>query len=279
MRKAALLLLFCLLLPLACGSAPPPEGNGLFCWDGEAVGEGRDALFDTMERNGLTVLYQYFPGELSRHSIRDFLQAAADRGIAVYYLAGEPEWALDPEGEAMLDQVSRAAKINRKLPEQARLRGVMMDAEPYLTDEWEGHEPEVTACFAQAMGKVRESAQAHGLACMLCIPFYYDNDVGRDTLSALIGSCDGLAIMNYSKRDEAGQIETELDLAGDRPVTVIYELQEPGGHGLKETNTYYSEGVEGVYDSFQTLREAFDREGLTYALHDYEALKELEEHG
>ena len=232
MKKGYLFLVICMLLSLACGAAVPPEGNGLFCWDGEAVGEGQEALFDTMERSGLTVLYQFFPDDLSKPVIRDFLKAAADRGITVYYLAGEPEWALDPEGEAMLGQVSRAAKINRRLTEQARLHGVMMDTEPYLTDEWDGREDEIIADFAQAMGKVRESAAGQGLSCMLCIPFYYDNDVERNTLSALIGSCDGLAIMNYSKRDEAGQIETELALAGDRPVTVIYELQEPGGHGL-----------------------------------------------
>ena len=279
-RKLWLLAAVSVLLGLLCGFAVRPDsGNGLFSWSGGAIEEdGRQALFDRMDAAGLTVLYQYFSDDYSRSYIRDFLQDAADRGIQVYYLTGAPEWALDPEGEEMLAQVSRAARINRKLPEQARLRGVLMDTEPYLTDGWEGNEDETLACFTQAMERVYESAAESGLECMLCIPFYYDNDVQLGRLAALIKCCDSLAIMNYSKYKEAEQIAAEVALAGDRPVTVIYELQEPGSHGLKESNTYYGEGLEGVRESFQNLEAIFDREGFSFALHDYEALKELEEH-
>lgn len=280
MKKMAFFIAVCFLLPLLCGTAHAPNNNGLFCWDGGAVeDEGRDELFDAMEDAGLTVLYQYFSDDHSKDCIRGFLRDAAERGIRVYYLAGEPEWGLDPEGEEMLAQVRRADKINKKLPEQARLRGVMMDTEPYLTDRWDGREEEVMGCFSAAMAAVRESAEEKGLECMLCIPFYYDDDVAREQLAELIGSgCHGLAIMNYSKKDEAEQIRTEMALADGKPVTVVYELQEPGSHGLKEHNTYHNEGIEGVEKSFQALREIYGQEGFSYALHDYRALKELNEH-
>ena len=278
MKKLCFFIAFSLLLPLMCGSAAQPEGNGLFCWDSEAVEEaGRQELFDRMDSAGATVLYQYFSEEGSKSCIRSFLTDAAARGIQVYYLTGEPEWSLDPEGEQMLAQVRRAARINKKLPEQARLRGVLMDAEPYLTDRWEGNEDETLARFAQAMGKVHESAAERGLVCALCIPFYYDNSVRLERLAELIRCCDSLAIMNYSKYDEAEHIAAEIALAGSRPVTVIYELQEPGRYGLQESNTYFYDGLEAVEESFRKLKTIFDREDLSFALHDYEALKEMEE--
>ncbi len=281
MKKLCVLIAACTLLPLVCGFTAPPDGNSLFCWNCEIVGieEEQQALFERMDSLGLTVLYQCFTEENTESQIRDFLREAAAWGIGVYYLAGEPEWGLDPEGEEMLALVSRAAEINEELPEEARLRGVLIDTEPYLTEDWEDHGEEVTACFAGAMAKVRESAAENGLFCALCIPYFYDDMVTLEALSALIQSCDSIAIMNYEKQDEAVQILTELALAGDRPVTVIYELQAPGTHGLEEENTYYYEGLAGVEESFQALDTIFDRENFTYALHHYSVLREWEEQG
>ena len=281
MKKLCVLIAVCTLLPLICGFTAPPDGSGLFCWNCEIVGveEEQQALFEQMDSLGLTVLYQCFTGDNTESQIRDFLRDAADRGIGVYYLTGEPEWGLDPEGGEMLAQVSRAAGINEELPEEARLRGVLMDAEPYLTEDWEGHGDEITACFAGAVAKVRQNAEENGLLCALCIPYFYDDMVTLEGLSALIQSCDSIAIMNYEKQDEAGQILTELALAGDRPVTVIYELQAPGKYELEEENTYYYEGLAGVEESFQALDTIFDRENFTYARHHYSVLREWEEQG
>ena len=117
-----------------------------------------------------------------------------------------------------------------------------------------------------------------GVPLIICIPHFYDVIGFDEELKELIeeGS-DAVAVMNYDKSDEIGQIDREMELsmkAGKRLIH-IYELQRPGLHYLTERNTYYSDGLTAVWASRDTLSAHFDYEGLSFALHDYTALREL----
>lgn len=262
------------------GIVPSWMGPGLFSWSADAIEpEAAEELFLVMQEQGLTDLYQYFAPDLATEEIEGFLKQAQTYGISVYYLTGEPEWGLDPDGEEMCAEVKRVRKINRSIGGKYGFSGILMDTEPYLLEEWEDAESEVMESYVQAMTAACRQAQKAELPLIACIPFYYDSGGHEEALAQLLEEgCDGLAIMNYSKRDEAGHIETELFLAGqaEKPVTVIYELQEPGKYGLTDNNTYYEEGMDGVRESVEKLESIFGRQSFQFSLHEYKALLEVE---
>ena len=192
-----------LLLLSGCGGTASPvasDGNALFSWDSSVTqASEREALFDTMDRLGLTVLYQHFSPDLTDSEVRGFLRAAAEKGIQVYLLTGSPEWCLDPGGAQMRAEAARAARYNFTLTAEEKLRGILMDAEPYLTREWEEDREGTMKSYVDAMCAARKAAARQGLRLTACIPFYLDNMEQSEELARLIQSgCDALAIMNYS---------------------------------------------------------------------------------
>lgn len=277
---------FILILMFALGlwgcaerSEARPVGTGLFSWKAQAFQEGRgEELLEWMAERDIFALYQAISGDEEKDIIQEFLRNAAKRKIAVYLLTGDPEWGLDPSGKPMIEAVERAAEYNEGLPEGIGLRGVLMDTEPYLTRGWDDDPSSVMESYADAMTRANETACQKGLEYIACIPYFYDSLGQEETLERLVREgCGGLAVMNYHKNDEVGQIENEVALARkyDRPITVIYELQPPGTHDLTEANTYYNDGIAAVDESWRALMEAFGPNGLSRAIHEFEAAKEV----
>lgn len=255
------------------------QSQGLFSWSDSVVTNQQEGenLFDFMKKEQLSVLYQHFSGDVNTGQIRKFLKRAADSKIQVYYLTGDSQWALDSDGIEMKERVKKAAKINRGLLAEQRLKGVMMDTEPYLLPEWERDEVSVMETYLASMKEGYKETDRHNLTYIACIPFYYDKKGYEKQLEELIASaCDGLAVMNYSKFDEAEQIKTEMELVQKYgcSITVIYELQKPGKHGLTEWNTYYNEGISGVRESVKQLEQIYGKDRLSFALHDYKGILE-----
>lgn len=256
------------------------DGAGLFSWDSSVMESNqRERMFDLMEQQKLTVLYQYISSDTQIELVQEFLTAASQRGVAVWLLTGEPAWGLDPEGARMVDAVKRASSYHAGLPEECRFVGILMDCEPYLTEEWDEEPDEVMESWVCAMEQGRRAANRKGLLFSACIPYYLDTKGYQSQLEELIqNGCDTLAIMNYYKENEAAHIQTELALARgeDRPVTVIYELQKPDGqHDLTDMNTYYHDGLGAVRKSWHAIIHELGTEGLSIALHEYKALQEV----
>ena len=158
------------------------------------------------------------------------------------------------------------------------LAGLMLDVEPYLTSVYKKNRQNAMDRFSEAMRNTYAYAREMGVPLIICIPHFYDIIGFDEELKELIeeGS-DAVAVMNYDKSDEIGQIDMEMELsmrAGKRLIH-IYELQRPGLHDLTERNTYYPDGLPAVWASRDTLSAHFGYEGLSFALHDYTALREL----
>ena len=247
--------------------------NGLFSWRSFVLQEEeREILFEEMEKLELTALYQSFPKDADPDMVRAFLEDAQQRNISVYLLTGDPGWGLDESGAAMKKEIERAAAL------PGEVRGVMMDVEPYLTEEWDADRDQVMQIYVDAMERACEAAEDAGLELIACIPYFYD-DLGQiSRLEELVErGCHALAVMNYDKGDEAENLKAETEFAHryERPVTTIYELQEPGKAGLSERNTYYQDGLGAVKENWRELLEEYPDLDISYALHDYTALKEV----
>lgn len=268
-------ILSCFLSLTACSpKAPKIEiGDGLFCWDKEVL-DAPDELFDVMKEFELTTLYQHIPKSADRGDVRAFLKKCEEHGIDVYLLTGDPKWGLDPLGEDLLDEIDRVKAYNRGLEENECIRGIMADVEAYLTDEWDGDPGGVMDTWADAMSAARAEVQSRGLSIFACIPYYLDEKESADGLKRLLeDGCDGAAIMNYFRRNEAEHIRKEMELLDGKPVAVVYELQK-AGDGISDMNTYHDLGIDAVRESAAALKLEFGDE-LKIAFHHYGALKEL----
>lgn len=251
---------------------------GLFSWNSDVLyGEERVALFATMHENEITELYQYFDEDTDEEAIGEFLYAANDAGIAVYLLAGEPEWGLDESAQEMCLLIEKI-QVWREQWGTEMIAGIMLDVEPYLTDAWQDDSRSVMKAYTAAMKIAHEKAEEADVFLIACIPYYYDDEGLQTELETLISEgCDGIAVMNYYRGSEYENIETELGLAEQygRTVMSIAELQEPGQYDLKEINTYAGLGYDAVLTMWTDLKQKAENESLALGLHNYEALKEM----
>lgn len=248
---------------------PESGGNGLFSWHDEVFDpEEREILFELMRSQGLTELYQDVPFNLPAAEVIQFCEACRENGIRPYLLIGEPEWALDKSGTGIRTQIQRAALMG--------FAGVMVDVEPGSTSEWKDDRASVMTTMTRGFLRGKTAAEENSLEMLVCLSYYYDDyGFGEELETIVEQGCDGLAIMNYDREDEIGQIETEAALCktyGKRLVN-IYELQEVGKYDLEESHTYREAGLPALWESSEKLRDHYGGQKISTALHEYRALK------
>ena len=249
----------------------PGQKNGLFSWHDEVLEvDERETLFRLMREQGLTELYQDIPTSASVPQIKEFAQACEEHGIRLFLLVGEPEWALDKSGTELRAQIQRAALMG--------FSGVMVDVEPGSTDEWKKDRKPVMETMTKAFLRGKADAEKNGLEMIVCLSYYYDDYGFEESLEAIVErGCDTLAIMNYDRADEIGQIATEAALCKkyDKRLIHIYELQEVGKYGLEESHTYREAGFSALQESFDSICRHFAEQDVSMALHEYRALKDM----
>lgn len=257
------------------------QQNALFSWERDVMEEeNRKELFDTMDKLGLHILYQNIPkySEEEREMVLSFLQEAKKRNIAVYALLGEPSYGLEADGAHMKKKLTQIQQWKEISKEEDLIAGVLMDVEPYVTEEWKMDEVDTMTTYVSAMKSAYEMAREEHLTFGVCIPFYYEENGKGELLEELIkNGCDFIAIMNYLKRDEIGQISTEMSLCGryNKTAVIIYEMQKPGVYDLREINTYYHEGIGAVKESAKKVEKAYPDSFFGYAFHEYNATREV----
>lgn len=256
--------------------------TSIFSWDGAYMELSQESrLSQAMAVLGCGAIYQEIPEDAGEMMVLDFLERRHEQGQDVYYLAGASSWAIEADGASMVRQVKRAAKWNKKAGKKG-FAGVVLDVEPYLLDEWDEEREAVMSLYVKNCEKAYREASENGLALILCIPNFYDG-VGDGTYleQLVLNGCDAIAVMNYNKKDEAGQIAYEHRLAEEygKGLINITELQKPGRHELTEENTYYYDGIEGVLESWDALRAAFPEREPGFSWHYLNTALEIIERG
>ena len=256
------------------------ETRALFSWKDSEVLESKE-LFDDMKKLKLNTVYQDFSGDLRKKDILKFLEKAKEREINVYFLAGDPRWAIEKNAESMRDIVDRVIEINKDVSQKQQIKGVFFDVEPYLLDEWNNKSRKsIMENLLKNMEVIYKEAHENNLEVIMCIPYFYDNFGLLDYVETLIKSnCDKVAIMNYYRGKEYENIKAEAILAGkyNKEIINIYELQAPGKHDLTDKNTYHEEGIDEVEKNFQQLKEKLSNQRVSIAFHECKALKEVME--
>ena len=255
--------------------------SSIFSWNGDYIYlEYADQIAEVMEYLNCDTIYQEISKADLEEDVIAFLKRQARMGNKVWYLAGKKHWALEKNAETMRSEVEEVVEWNQLAGAEHGFQGIVWDVEPYLLDEWD---EDAAACMKQYVENCKvtyEIAKEHNLQVLLCIPYHYDNHGMEQELEELIAAgCDGVAVMNYNKEDEARQIATELALVKkyDKQLIHITELQEPGKHGLEEYNTYYYDGFEAVKKSWKKLEESCEYDKLGFSWHYLKTAMELME--
>lgn len=278
---AAAALLLVLRRTGAPAGAPAPEtegpadtadaGHGLFSWHSEVLdAEARETLLRLMREQGLTELYQYISHDTSTDLLRELSESCRENGVRLYLLVGNAEWATDKNARELRKEIRRAALLG--------CAGVMADIEPASTELWQKDRDAAMTIMTEGYVRAEEAAREEGIELIACLPWYYDDYGYEHELKTLVADgCDALAIMNYSRDDEIGQIGTEAEICrrSGKRLICIYELQPVGEHNLKEINTYNSLGLSALWESWEKICAAYPEQKLYAALHEYRALLEL----
>lgn len=260
------------------------HGFGIFSWNEEMMSEDEaQNLSVCLERTNISTVYQQFSEEMllsEEASAEDFIDRMKKDNVQVYGLMGQAEWAYDRDGKNLIDNMDYIATYNEKQAKDARIKGILVDVEPYLLKEWdEGWEAraQLMEGFLSGMEHAYGYALKNQLEFWVCIPTFYDS-TNKDILEALISRCcDGVAVMNYNRTDEYGQMAMEIGFAREygKGIICIYELQKPGRHSLEDINTYANEGLDALWQSSERLKRQFGYERLGFAYHYYKPLKEM----
>lgn len=256
-----------------------PAEKGLFSWEKSTIVDC-DVFFEDTKKLGITEVYQEISKDFEMEEVEQFLKAAKKSETSVYMLIGEAEWALEEDAEHLIAEIKRVASMNQSVSKSTRLKGVMVDVEPYLLEDWEENSDKVMKSYVTGMKKAYEYARECEIEMILCIPYFYDTKGHEEELENLIAdACDGIAVMNYYRDSEIEHIQTEAELASyyGRSITTIYEMKEAGSHGLTEQNTYYQLGIEAALANYKELQAAYEEWHINMAYHDYEAVKEVME--
>jgi len=255
----------------------------MFSWDSEVMdSEEKDRFISITKKMDIGSVYQSFPQDLlETDKMKDFISDLRKENVDVYYLTGEREWGLESDGSSFKAEIDKVAAYNDQVKTAEKIKGIVVDIEPYLTEEWDTADEEGKQTFfqiyADGMIEAYKYASEKEIPILVCVPNFYDK-YWRDGFERLAANgCDGLAVMNYNREKEIEEIEGEIEIARkyDKDVIFIAELQRPGVHELVENNTYYYEGLAALKESFEKMGNYYNYDKLSYSYHYYKPLVEL----
>lgn len=250
--------------------------NILFSWKKDAVVENSQLLFQTAKEQNIHIIYQHLNQSLSNRQIASFIQDAISHDIEVYLLDGEPSWGIEANGESMKKVLERVDFYNKENL-QAPIKGVLLDVEPYILDNWEDDQKSIMEDYLSGVKEAYRFSCEKGIQFALCISCFYDTWGHKEILEQLIQHCDTIVVMNYQRGNELKELKQEASFAKKykKQIVNVYELQKEGEHGITERNTYYHAGLDALYENFKELEKKLSGVNLSYGLHEFEALQEV----
>lgn len=113
------------------------------------------------------------------------------RGVRVWCLGAEPQWALRPA-----DAVAWAGRALAGAP----FHGVHLNVEPWTLAEWRTDRPRVVAGFVDLLQRVRAAIGPRPLEFDAATLLAKERHAGRNAFVAALAHADGVVIMAYRNR-------------------------------------------------------------------------------
>ena len=232
----------------------PQTAPAVFSWNTTSLDQT-----SFLEKLGVRTVFQ----EVAAGDDAQVLEALSE--FDVYLLTGDPNMELEQMKEAVLRARQGYA-------------GLVLDVEPYGGDAWstEQNREAILNTYCDQMEQLYAYAQEQSVELVLCIPYWYDDLGFAEQLERIVKSCDGICVMNYSRGNEQGNIQSEYELAQKycKKLWTAYELTQSDGEGVLESNTYHDQGIRAVTDNYSKY---FSNTGIGLAYHDLDSVREATE--
>lgn len=245
----------------------------------------RHELLDLAQRKKLTELYVEIANDYEAPeglaALGDLVRRAQESHIELFWVSGDPTWALSERHVRALSVIDWAIRINVLLQKQSlpAIRGLQYDVEPYLLPEWKASPGSVEPQYASLLAKLRDATQSAGFELWLDVPFWFEERAFQGTSLGQLAlrSSDGIVIMAY-RNTAAGIVDKATDLLRDpyaraRSVVVAMETscrEEP----VTTLCGITAAGLDAAMGEIGGRLRSFDAfAGL--AVHPYEGWRDL----
>lgn len=249
----------------------------IFSWNNDVMSKNdREWLLKYMNKYDINVLFQSFE---ESSDFRKLTKTLYNNDLETYAVIGSPDMAIDQSGQTLIQEINRVVNFNNKSNDNEKISGIVVDAEPYISDKWDSlsdsEKRTIMTSYSSNLKKAHEITSNNNIKLVPCIPHFFESFDIDSTKEIILNCSDEIAVMNYDKTDEFEQIKNELMWAKEKniPIWCIYEFQQSGKHELKDINTYYKEGINGARASFKKLLIKSDYNKLYLSIHEYSSLK------
>jgi hypothetical protein len=226
------------------------ETTATWLWDASVIKTQPYETLSFLASKGVNKLYLQVDYDIDSTSYHDFIVKANQKNIDVYALNGSPQWA-GAGNEMMYQQfINWVKQYETQYPDSGRFKGIHLDVEPYLLDEWNTDRDALIKRFQDMVMNFKAFTDSKQLVLECDIPFWYHTiDYTNSTYSSgnmaewIIKNIDGITIMAY--RDQAdgivGVSSTEVDYAakyGKKAIVAVETVNLPDTPYC----TFYEEG-------------------------------------
>ncbi|MEW6536844.1 MAG: PKD domain-containing protein [Candidatus Auribacterota bacterium] len=145
----------------------------------------------------------------AQSAVRSFISDAHSRGVKVYFLSGDPAWALLYYRPYAANHLNNVFQYNLTASSDERIDGILFDVEPHILSGWPNdaiwHEYINNMEYYQSLVQAHNASANDSLTFGGVITFWYDEHIylSRPVNQYIQDITDFIAILNYRTNDSA----------------------------------------------------------------------------
>jgi hypothetical protein len=265
-----------------------PLYKSTYLWDTNALLGNRENTFQFLQQNGINLVFLQVDTDVPQVEYSGFIQEATERGIEVHALGGAPNWTLRDQQIKLYKLIDWVKVYNNSVPSQAQFKGIHLDVEPYVSQEWYQDTDTMIGLWRDTVsGFVEEMRlETPGLIAGAAMPVWIkkydvsDGHGGRTTLSNwMIRTLDQTTLMAYrdTPADIISSVTTGLDEAENNGKSVIVAVETlPSTEG---PITFYNKGKKQMMQDLGTVTDTLKGRVpfAGYAVHDFAGWERLKD--
>ncbi len=229
----------------------------LYCWDIDDFNLSK--LKDEVECLKVNTLYIQRPANDAQiDRLKEIMEFAKQYNLDVFLLEGARDWLTEGDMNNVIDVINDANELNKIL--DYKLKGVSLDVEFYLTDEYQSSETEgqieLFKTFTENTKKCCDYANSLGLEYSMALPVWLDK-LSEEVLEELMNyNYDHIAFMNYFKETIMENLDQEVEIAKKHNIKIvsIAEVQNPDFGTVGEEDTFYNDGLEQCISTLNAIK-------------------------
>lgn len=250
-------------------------------WDTSVIETDMERTVESIHNMNIDSVYLQYSSKVSNETYRNFISSLQKEGVDVYALDGAPDWGItDHESKDQFLDWFHNYQADAPLHEQ--FKGIHLDIEPYLLENWEANQEEIIYQFQTLLLQLKNFAENRNTSLGVDIPFWFDeipfdNKYGQGYLSQwLIQNTDETTIMAYRNFAEGknGIIDIstqEVDWAEqeNKKITIALETEKTP----EEHISFYNKNKHTLDSEIKHVQDHYKGRIAGIAIHSFESMK------